>query len=150
VNLCCKTQEERKDSTELGDLVMTPRRKMKNIKRTDRRVAVASAVESCQRQLEQPSVVTVPGGGAQPLQLLLIYLDHPVVHRESSNTPPPPQTMAIGKAARWISFATTQQTPTSSSVTQDTFHPAVSFADEKQFGLENVRYHPSRSLFPFL
>ncbi|KAH9973298.1 hypothetical protein BGW80DRAFT_1459189 [Lactifluus volemus] len=45
--------------------------------------------------------------------------------------------MAIGKAARWISFATTQQTPTSSSVTQDTFHPAVSFADEKQFGLEN-------------
>jgi hypothetical protein len=55
--------------------------------------------------------------------------------------------MAIGKAAKWISFATTQHEPTSSSVTQDTLHSAVSIADEKQFGLENVRrihLHPFR------
>ncbi|KAF8492819.1 hypothetical protein F5888DRAFT_1795534 [Russula emetica] len=46
--------------------------------------------------------------------------------------------MAIGKAARWISFATPQQTPSSSAVDHDTVHSTHSIADEKQFGLENV------------
>ncbi|KAI0253301.1 hypothetical protein BJV78DRAFT_1195724 [Lactifluus subvellereus] len=45
--------------------------------------------------------------------------------------------MAIGKAAKWISFATTQHAPTSSSAVQDCLHSTVSIADEKQFGLEN-------------
>ncbi|KAH9980600.1 hypothetical protein BJV74DRAFT_887700 [Russula compacta] len=45
--------------------------------------------------------------------------------------------MAIGKAAKWISFATPQQTPSSSSVAHDTIHTTISIADEKQFGLEN-------------
>jgi len=47
--------------------------------------------------------------------------------------------MAIGKAAKWISFATPQQTPSSSAVAHDTDHSTHSIADEKQFGLENVR-----------
>jgi hypothetical protein len=47
--------------------------------------------------------------------------------------------MAIGKAARWISFSTPQQTPSSSAVAHDTDHSTHSIADEKQFGLENVR-----------
>jgi hypothetical protein len=47
--------------------------------------------------------------------------------------------MAIGKAARWISFATPQQAPSSSAIAHDTVHSTHSIADEKQFGLENVR-----------
>jgi hypothetical protein len=55
--------------------------------------------------------------------------------------------VAIGKAAKWMPFATAQQTPaSSSSVDHDTVHPTVSIADEKQFGFENVRL-PSPPLF---
>jgi hypothetical protein len=82
------------------------------------------------------------------------YVDHTVVRvalYSSSDTPLPPESMAIGKAARWISFAAPQQTPSSSSVANDTDDTTHSIADEKQFGLENVRYpdlpfHPNLSL----
>jgi ubiquitin carboxyl-terminal hydrolase 9/13 len=47
--------------------------------------------------------------------------------------------MAIGKAAKWISFATPQSTTTSPTSTQTTLDPTLAIADEKQFGLENVR-----------
>jgi hypothetical protein len=47
--------------------------------------------------------------------------------------------MAIGKAAKWISFATPQQTQSPSAVAHDTDHSSHSIADEKQFGFENVR-----------
>jgi hypothetical protein len=47
--------------------------------------------------------------------------------------------MAIGKATRWISFGNPQQTPSSAAVDHDTDHSTHSIADEKQFGLENVR-----------
>jgi hypothetical protein len=47
--------------------------------------------------------------------------------------------MPIGKAAKWISFATPQQTTASSSSPQTTLDPTLAIADEKQFGLENVR-----------
>jgi len=47
--------------------------------------------------------------------------------------------MAIGKAASWISSATPQQTPSSSVIDHNTVHSTHSIADEKQFGLENVR-----------
>jgi hypothetical protein len=47
--------------------------------------------------------------------------------------------MAIGKAAKWMPFATAQQTPASASVADDTAQSTVSIADEKQFGFENVR-----------
>jgi hypothetical protein len=81
-------------------------------------------------------------------QVVPSYVDHTVVRvalYPSSDTPLPPESMAIGKAARWISFATPQQTPSSSSVANDTDHSTHSIADEKQFGLENVRYR----LLPF-
>ncbi|KAF8498252.1 hypothetical protein F5888DRAFT_1889356, partial [Russula emetica] len=49
--------------------------------------------------------------------------------------------MEIGKDTRWISFATPQQTPSSSAVAHDTaqvrVHSTHSIADEKQFGSEN-------------
>ncbi|KAH9958956.1 hypothetical protein BC827DRAFT_532861 [Russula dissimulans] len=45
--------------------------------------------------------------------------------------------MAIGKAAKWISFAASQQSSASSSAAHDTVHSTLSIADEKQFGLEN-------------
>ncbi|KAF8481596.1 hypothetical protein DFH94DRAFT_401813 [Russula ochroleuca] len=45
--------------------------------------------------------------------------------------------MAIGKAAKWISFATPQQTQSPSAVAHDTDHSSHSIADEKQFGFEN-------------
>jgi hypothetical protein len=47
--------------------------------------------------------------------------------------------MAIGKAAKWMPFATPQQASTSASVAHDDIHSTVSIADEKQFGFENVR-----------
>jgi hypothetical protein len=47
--------------------------------------------------------------------------------------------MARGKAAKWMSFATPQQPPTSSTVAHDSIHSTLAIADEKQFGLENVR-----------
>lgn len=45
--------------------------------------------------------------------------------------------MAIGKAAKWISFATPQHTLTSPTSSQTTLDPTIAIADEKQFGLEN-------------
>jgi hypothetical protein len=82
--------------------------------------------------------------GARPaLHQVVPYVDHhtvvPVALYPSSDTPLPPGSMAIGKAARWISFATPQQTPSSSAVDHNTDHSTHSIADEKQFGLENVR-----------
>jgi|SRR5712675_1432209 len=70
----------------------------------------------------------------------------------SSDTLPLPQTMAIGKAAKWISFAASQPPSASSSATHDAIHSTVSIADEKQFGLENVRdlhLNPHSILFNF-
>lgn len=60
--------------------------------------------------------------------------------------------MAIGKAAKWISFATPQQTASSTSP-QTALDPTLAIADEKQFGLENVRdlrvlRYPLCSLLP--
>ncbi|KAI9510768.1 hypothetical protein F5148DRAFT_507705 [Russula earlei] len=45
--------------------------------------------------------------------------------------------MAIGKAAKWISFAVPQQSSASSTSPHDNIHSTLSIADEKQFGLEN-------------
>lgn len=81
-----------------------------------------------------------------PLQVTLYVL----VIWVSSDTPTTPPTMAIGKAAKWISFATPQQTPTSSSVAHDTLHTTISIADQKQFGLENVRDSHLRPHSPLL
>ncbi|KAI9458341.1 hypothetical protein BJY52DRAFT_426013 [Lactarius psammicola] len=46
--------------------------------------------------------------------------------------------MVIGKAAKWISLVTSQQTPIPFTSSQTTLDPTLAIADEKQFGLANV------------
>jgi hypothetical protein len=60
---------------------------------------------------------------------------------QSFNIPLPPESMAIGKAARWISFATPQQSPSSSAVslsptTLSSPRPLNPSHRQMQFGLD--------------
>ena len=71
---------------------------------------------------------------------IFVYLIYPLPPPFHSHSLPQRHTaMAIGKAAKWMPFATAPQTPASASVADDTAQSTVSIADEKQFGFENVR-----------